>query len=66
MVLTLKSDEVEIVRKALLSHIGELREQARRYSYTPTGITLCQQRAQAEELLDRLVSGPPPKLRLVA
>jgi hypothetical protein len=65
MVLTLTNEEADIVKKALLDHIGSLRDEARRYSYAPTGIKLCQQRARAEEVLDRLVSAPV-KLRVVA
>jgi hypothetical protein len=65
MVLTLTNDEAEIVRKALLDHIGSLRDEARRFSYAPTGIKLCQQRARAEDVLDRLLT-QPPRLPLAA
>jgi hypothetical protein len=65
MVLTLTNEEAEIVRKALLGHISSLRDEARRFSYAPTGIKLCQQRARAEEVLDRLAS-QPPKLPVAA
>lgn len=66
MVLTLTNEEIDIVKRALLNHIGSLRDEARRCAYSPNSIKVCQQRARAEELLDRLASGPPPKLRLVA
>lgn len=61
MVLTLTADETAIVKKALLEHIGTLRDQARGYSAvcSPVAIGLCQQRARAEELLDRLQSPNP-------
>ncbi|HET8549579.1 MAG TPA: hypothetical protein VFL57_16315 [Bryobacteraceae bacterium] len=59
MVVKLTADEIGILEKALLNHIGSLRDQARQYACTPSGIALCQHRAQAEELLDRLVNDTP-------
>jgi hypothetical protein len=66
MVLRLSTEEAEMMKRALLDQIASLRQQANRYSapYSATGIALCQQRARAEELLDR-IENPSRELGVV-
>jgi hypothetical protein len=67
VVLRLSSEEAEIMRRALVDQIRTLRDEARGHvsPYSPKGIALCQQRAFAEDLLDRL-DNPARELSVVS